>query len=174
MLLAHLSVAALTPGLPAESAGLCLAHCTLLSKTGNSKAFKTARRAGLQVPVASGEGAVCGVEGCLMKGFTKCFPECCRKVRRSSLAQILSLSQVWSQGLCLQWMAGVLAPSPSWMPMQLYFVLLCSAGFGQTVGSSGGENLQNLVITLSEIVKHTYGFICAFVGKEWHVRLEHT
>lgn len=94
MLLAHLSVAALTPGLPTESAGLCLAHCTLLSKTGNSKAFKTARGAGLQVPVASGEGAVCGVEGCLMKGCTKCFPECCRKVRRSSLAQILSLSQV--------------------------------------------------------------------------------
>lgn len=42
MLLAHLSVPALTPGLPAESTGLYLAHCTLLSKTGKSKAFKTA------------------------------------------------------------------------------------------------------------------------------------
>lgn len=42
MVLAHLSVAALTPRLPAESTGLCLAHCILLSKTGNSKAFKTA------------------------------------------------------------------------------------------------------------------------------------
>lgn len=88
-------------------------------RLGRVKLLKQPEEQGLQEPVAHGEWAVYVVGRCLMKGFTKCFSECCSKVRRSFLAHILSLSQVWSQGLCLQWMAGVLAPSPSWMPMQL-------------------------------------------------------
>lgn len=60
MVLAHLSVAALTLRLPAESTGLYLVRCILLSKTGNSKAFKTAGRAGAAGACVSwGGGSVC-------------------------------------------------------------------------------------------------------------------
>lgn len=123
---------------PLGSAWL-IAFCWV--RLGTVKLLKQPEEQGLQEPVFCGEGAVYVVEECL-RGFTKCCSECCSKVRRSSLARILSLSQVWSQGLCLQWMAVVLAPSPSWMHMHLYFMLLCSAGFGQTVGSSAGKYLS--------------------------------
>lgn len=43
---------------------------------------------------SGGESAVDAVEACLVEGFSKSYSECCSKLRRRSLAQILSRSQI--------------------------------------------------------------------------------
>lgn len=106
-------------------------------RLGTVKLLKQPEEQGLQEPVACGEGAVFVGERCLMKGFTKCFCECCSRVRRSSLAQILSLSQVEAEDYVYSGWLGACS-----FPLQFYFKLLCSAGFGQTGGSSTGKNLN--------------------------------
>lgn len=153
MVLARFSVAALTWRPQAESTELYLAHCFRLSKTGKSfwNSLKSRGSGGLWLigkDGSGGEGAVDAVEGCLVEEFSKSCSECCSKLRRRSLAQILSWYQMWSQELCLQWMAGVRGPFLSiyWcMHMHSAFMLLCSAGFHQTVESTVDENLRWMV-----------------------------
>lgn len=149
---------ALTLRLQAESTGLYLAHCFWLNKTGNSfqNSLKIRGSGGLWLvgkDGSGGEGTANAVEGCLIKGFTKSCTGCCSKLGRRFFAQILNSSQILSQGLCLEWMAAVLALFLSiyWrMDMHSDFMLLCSAGFGQTVGSAVGKNLSWMVGALYE------------------------